>query len=52
MVKSKDIFGAESDWSDPLVVTMPKSKVQSFPIIHWFFEKLMNRFPFLEPILG
>jgi len=25
-VKAKDSYGAESDWSDPLVITMPKDK--------------------------
>ena len=29
-VKAKDIFGAESEWSDPFEVTMPKLKYQMF----------------------
>jgi hypothetical protein len=35
---AKDEHGAESEWSDPLIVTMPKIKT------FWLFE----RFPFLQ----
>jgi len=36
-VKSKDQHGVQSEWSDPLVVSMPKTKMHSMPI----FEKIM-----------
>jgi len=48
-VKSIDIHGAESEWSDPLAISMPKNKA-----INPFFlllERLMERFPMLEQIL-
>jgi hypothetical protein len=45
-VKAIDEHGAESDWSDSLVVSMPKSKIynQIPKIIFWLFE----RFPFIQ----
>jgi choloylglycine hydrolase len=45
-VKAIDIYGAESDWSDPLTVSMPKTKLLSeFNL--WIF-KFSQRFPILE----
>ena len=35
-VKSKDIYDAESPWSDPLAISMPKAK---------FFRDMLNRYP-------
>lgn len=45
-VKAKDEHGAESDWSDSLVVSMPKNKVMN----SGFFE-LINNHPFLFPLV-
>lgn len=39
-VKAKDIHGVQSEWSDPLPVTMPKS----YTIIWTIFEKINNWF--------
>jgi hypothetical protein len=48
-VKAKDIYGYESEWSDPLVVSMPKNiAINPFLL---FLERLMERFPILEQIL-
>jgi len=41
-VKAKDIHGVESDWSDPLSITMPYS--YNKPILQ-FLELLFQRFP-------
>jgi agmatine deiminase len=41
-VKAKDIYGDESDWSDPLSVTMPRNQIISMGS---FFEKLEAWFP-------
>jgi uncharacterized repeat protein (TIGR01451 family) len=49
-VKAKDEFDAETDWSDPLSVSMPKNK-QVTPLLIEILEKLMNRFPLLSRIL-
>jgi len=46
-VKAKDIYGAESPWSDPLPITMPYTFK---PILH-FLELLFQRFPNAFPIL-
>jgi hypothetical protein len=42
-VKAQDIHGAESDWSDPLVVSMPKNKVKDF-----IFFRLVERYPWIS----
>ncbi len=53
-VKAKDIYDLESDWSDPLTITMPKSKISNIVFdfldllwgwIHQFQSFLL--FPFL-----
>jgi hypothetical protein len=48
-VKAKDEHEAESDWSDPLPITMPKNKAINPFIL--FLERLIERFPILEQIL-
>jgi hypothetical protein len=49
-VKAKDILDAESEWSDPLSISMPKSKgIQSFFIR--FLESYPNIFPILQRLL-
>jgi hypothetical protein len=40
-VKAKDTNGAESNWSDPLAVTMPRNSASMV----FFFERLEQRFP-------
>jgi agmatine deiminase len=40
-VKAKDIYGEESDWSEPLAVSMPKNLIQSMPIV----QKINQLFP-------
>lgn len=45
-VKSIDENGAESDWSDPLIVSMPKNKMY----LIYLFERLMDRFPLFQRI--
>ena len=48
-VKSKDIYGRESGWSDPLEVSMPKNK--QINLINIFLKTLFERFPILEFLL-
>ena len=45
-VKTKDVYGTESSWSDPLPVSMPR--IISFKSL---FMKLLERFPYVFPIL-
>jgi hypothetical protein len=40
-VKAKDTNGAESNWSEPLAVTMPRNYANQV----FFFERLEQRFP-------
>ena len=41
-VKAKDVYGVESDWSDPLPITMPYTIKPSF---QQFCDWLLQRFP-------
>ena len=45
-VKARDVNGGENEWSDPLVVSMPRSRSIS-DINPWLF-RLFQRFPILE----
>jgi hypothetical protein len=49
-VKAKDTLGFESEWSDPLPITMPYLKTRN-PFSIFLFEQLMERFPFLWSII-
>jgi parallel beta-helix repeat protein len=52
MVKAKNVYG-ESDWSDPLPITMPytiKPPFQQF--LDWLFQRFPNAFPLLRHLLG
>ena len=51
-VKAKDAEGKESDWSDPLLITIEKSRgIISYNLFFRMLEKIMNRIPILEKIL-
>jgi len=50
-VKSKDGYDAESEWSDPLPISMPRSNQLIRPLILQLLEKLMEHSPILEQIL-
>jgi hypothetical protein len=50
-VKAKDDHGVQSEWSDPLPITMPRNKGVINSIILEILEKLIERFPLLEQIL-
>jgi PKD domain-containing protein len=50
-VKTKDVYGEESIWSDPITVTMPKQKMiqtllpmvyEKYPVIYQFLVKLQE----------
>ena len=48
-VKAMDMYGSESEWSDPLVVSMPKNK--SFNEFNPWISRLIQRFPILKLLL-
>ena len=45
-VKAKDKHGVQSEWSDPLPVSMSKNKVFNL-LYSQFFERFLERFPLL-----
>jgi len=44
-VKARDVHGLESEWSDPLQVSMPKNKIINL------FERFLENHPYMFPIL-
>jgi hypothetical protein len=50
-VKTKDLFGYESEWSDPLPIRMPKNKAIN-SVFQQFFEQHPHIFPILRYMLG
>ena len=50
-VKAKDIYGKESEWSDPLSISMPKSRLINRPFIQ-FLGNHPRIFPLLQLLLG
>ena len=51
--KTKDNYGAESDWTT-LSVTMPKNKafIFDFPLFNWLFERFPNTSLIIRHLLG
>lgn len=52
--KAKDIYDCESEWSDPLTVTIPRDKSINFNFnfLERLFERFPNAFPLLRQLLG
>ncbi len=51
-VKAKDVFGLESDWSDPLPIQMSYSHTKpQLPFLSWLFERLPYDFELLRHLL-
>lgn len=51
-VKAQDEDGLESEWSDPLPVTMPKNKELATSLLLRFLEQHPRMFPMLRQLLG
>ena len=49
-VKAKDVYGLESDWSDPLIIKMPRDKALNRPLLQ-FLENHPYLFPLLQKLL-
>ena len=49
-IKAKDSTGLESDWSDPLPITVPRTKILQLPILQ-FLQKALFIFPMLQKII-
>lgn len=50
-VKTRDVYRLESEWSDPLIVTMPKNMILNYPKINTLFEKIIQIIPLLSKLL-
>jgi hypothetical protein len=50
-VKAKDIYGAESDWSEPLPYKIPRNTI-IIQLLQWCFERFPHAFPILRQLLG
>ncbi|MCK4902000.1 MAG: PKD domain-containing protein [Thermoplasmatales archaeon] len=50
-VKAKDEHDDESDWSEPLSVTMPRNRIVNKPFLQ-FLQQHPNLFPILQQLLG
>jgi len=53
-VKAKDIHGVQSEWSDPLSVSMPRNKAFNFnlDLLEQLLERFPNAFPVLRHMMG
>jgi predicted secreted protein len=51
-VKAKDIYGAESNWSDPLPITMPYSYYPKNQFLELLFQYFPHAFPLFRQLLG
>ena len=50
-VKAKDIYDAESDWSNPLSVSMPRNKPYTDRPFLNLLQNIMERFPLFARLL-
>lgn len=51
-LKAKDEYDFESEWSEPLIVSVPKSRQYNINMFQIFFAQLTARFPFIEEIIN
>jgi hypothetical protein len=51
-VKAMDIHGKQSEWSEPLTVSMPKKKQKTLPGLAELFETMIERLPMIENLLN
>jgi hypothetical protein len=51
-VKSKDTYGDESDWSDPLSISMPRNNLFISKLLQYYIDNYSFMFKFLLKIMG
>ncbi|MCD4664415.1 MAG: hypothetical protein K8R68_04025, partial [Bacteroidales bacterium] len=51
-VKAQDVHGGESDWSDPLVVSMPKNRALEYVQTRMLFDLFKGRFPIFNFLIN
>jgi C1A family cysteine protease len=49
-VKAKDVHGAESDWSEPLTIIMPRNRNANNFFVYEFLQNFLNKFPNLASL--
>jgi len=49
-VKAKDTTGSESDWSEPLTISIIKSKNNNYPLLE-LIQRFLEQFPVLQQFL-
>ena len=50
-VRAKDDHGKQSEWSDPLPITLPKNNPYEFNWLDYLLNRIFDRYPLLEQIL-
>ncbi|MBN2065559.1 MAG: PKD domain-containing protein [Candidatus Thermoplasmatota archaeon] len=50
-VRAKDIYNEISNWSDPLPITVPKSRIVYHALFFQFLERFFDRFPHAFPLM-
>ena len=51
-VKAEDEYGESSEWSDPLVVSMPKTKqIFDYSLFHQIIKNMIEKYPLLLKLL-
>jgi len=52
-MKTKVIYGAESDWPELFTITMPKNKAFNFNynLLEWLFERYPSLLQILQKII-
>jgi len=51
-VKARDVHGDESEWSDPLQVSMPKNKLLFQSLLQFFYDRIQFMFPIVRNLLN
>ena len=51
-VKARDIHGGESEWSDPLTISIPKTSKYNSIVIPWIYDWFSYRFLFLNFLIN
>ena len=50
-VKAKDEYDSESEWSDPLSISLPKTKQKNIVFFHEIIDRLLKRIPIFQKII-
>ena len=51
-VKAMDQYGEESEWSDPLIISMPKRFIAYNIFYQWLLQNLLEKFPWIGYVIS